>query len=149
MIDGSGMLEAATDSRPLTKVGEVFHLDMDREPLGDLPGVGKYKVMNTVTQIVPGRLFEWSVGNEQRPSYGHVYGWEIEPVGQGECIVTNYCDWSGISESRRVRTEGHWPVVPVAMMEKSVANLERLVTAGVPDHEVPSAGLRSRTDLSH
>lgn len=127
------MLEAATDPRPLSKVGDVFHLDMDREPLGDLPGVGKYKVMNTVTRIVPGRLFEWSVGNEERPSYGHVYGWEIEPVGEGECIVTNYCDWSGISESRRVRTAGRWPVVPVAMMEKSVDNLARLVTGGACD----------------
>ena len=36
-IDGSGMLEAAPDDSPLTKVGETFDMDMDRAPLGDIP----------------------------------------------------------------------------------------------------------------
>ncbi|HWD24350.1 MAG TPA: hypothetical protein VG368_02700, partial [Acidimicrobiales bacterium] len=60
-IDGSGMLEAASDARPITAVGETFDMDMDREPLGDIPGMGKYKVRNTVTQIIPDRLFEWGI----------------------------------------------------------------------------------------
>ena len=83
-IDGSGMLEAATDARPLTAVGETFDIDMDREPLGDIPDMGKYKVRNTVTKIVPGRLFEWTVGGIDRPPSGHLYGWQLEPVGDAE-----------------------------------------------------------------
>jgi len=35
---------------------------MDREPLGDVP-MGKYKVLNTVTRIVPDELVEWNVGS--------------------------------------------------------------------------------------
>ncbi len=27
---------------------------------------------------------------------GHVYGWEIEPVSESECEVTNYTDWSAV-----------------------------------------------------
>src|SRR5687768_13673093 len=79
-IDGSGMLEAAPDARPLTAVGDTFDMDMDREPLGDFP-MGKYKVRNTVTQIEPGSLVEWSVGGVDVPPVGHVYGWSLTPVG--------------------------------------------------------------------
>jgi uncharacterized protein YndB with AHSA1/START domain len=125
-IDGSGMLEAAPDARPLTAVGETFDMDMDREPLGDIPDVGKYKVRNTVTQIVPDRLFEWTIGGVDRPPVGHVYGWQLEPVGDSETDVTNYCDWTGISEAMRARRE--WPIVPLHMLEKSVENLDRIAT---------------------
>ena len=59
-LDASGMLVAAPDARPLAAVGETFDMDMDREPLGDDPELGKYQVRNTVTHFVPGRLFEWS-----------------------------------------------------------------------------------------
>ena len=61
-IDGSGMLEAAPDAQPLTAVGDTFDIDMDRTPLNDIPGLVKYSVRNTVTQIEPGRLVEWTIG---------------------------------------------------------------------------------------
>jgi hypothetical protein len=41
-IDGSGMLDAAPDDRPLTAVGQTFDMDMDREPLGDIPNLKNY-----------------------------------------------------------------------------------------------------------
>jgi hypothetical protein len=125
-IDGSGMLEAAPDAKPLTAVGDTFDMDMDRTPLNDIPGLVKYQVRNTVTQIVPDRLIEWSVGSAERPSIGHVYGWQIEPVSDTECDVTNYCDWTGISQRRREQRP--WPVVPVEMLERSVENLSRIAT---------------------
>jgi hypothetical protein len=127
-IDGSGMLESAPDARPLSAVGETFDMDMDREPLGDIPNMGKYKVRNTVTRIVPDRLFEWAVGGVDRPPLGHVYGWELEPVSDRETDVTNYCDWTNIPEEFRSRRE--WPIVPVTMLERSVENLERIATSG-------------------
>ncbi len=49
-IDGSGMLLAATRTEHLTSVGDTFEINMDREPLGDVP-LGKYTVVNTVTKI--------------------------------------------------------------------------------------------------
>ncbi len=57
-IDGSSMVEAALAARTLTAVGDTFDMDMDREPLGDVP-LGKYPVRNWVTRIEPGRLVEW------------------------------------------------------------------------------------------
>lgn len=123
-IDGSGMLQAAREAKPLTAVGDTFEMDMDREPLGDLP-MGKYKALNTVTKIVPDTLLEWCVGNRERRSFGHVYGWEIVAVDGAHTEVTNYCDWSGTPESWHDR----FPIVPKEMMERSVDNLVALIEA--------------------
>ena len=124
-IDGSGMLMAAPDARPLRAVGDTFDMDMDREPLGDLP-MGKYKVRNTVTKFVPDTTLEWNVGGVDQPPFGHVYGYELESTEPGVTDVTLYCDWTGVRASR---IRDRFPIVPVHMLEKSLDNLERIVTA--------------------
>jgi len=127
-IDGSGMLEASADAKPLTSVGETFDIHMDRTPLNDIPGLVKYSVRNTVTQIEPDRLVEWTIGGIDQPPLGHLYGWQLTPVSDTETEVTNYCDWTNIVQA--LRDAGRtWPIVPVAMLEESLAKLERLVTA--------------------
>jgi hypothetical protein len=125
-IDGSGMLQAAPDARPLTAVGETFDMDMDRRPLSDIPNMAEYNVRCTVTQLIPDRLIEWTVRAAGKPPAGHVYGWEIEPLTDGECLVSNYCDWTNIGDELRARFR--WPVVPVDRLENSVENLDRLAT---------------------
>ena len=87
--------------------------------------MGRYKALNTVTRIVPDALLEWSVGNRERPSFGHVYGWEIAPVDGDYTEVTNYCDWTDAPE----KWHDKFPVVPKQMMERSVDNLVALVQA--------------------
>jgi hypothetical protein len=121
------MLEAAPDAKRLAAPGDTFEMDMDRESLGDLP-MGKYKVLNTVTRIEPDALLEWNIGSREHGAFGHVYGWEITAVGPDETQVTNYCDWSAISESVRDR----FPIVPRSMMEKSVEKLVALATQSQP-----------------
>ena len=121
-IDGSGMLEAAPGARRLEAPGDTFEMDMDREPLGDVD-MGKYKSLNTVTRIVPDELLEWNVGLPDKGPFGHVYGWQMTPVGPGETMVTNYCEWPDIPEFARP----HFPIVPLAMLEQSVDNLAALV----------------------
>lgn len=124
-IDGSGMLEA-TDAGPLHAVGDTFDMDMDREPLGDLP-MGKYKVRNTVTSIVPDVALEWNVGGVDQPPFGHVYGYELRPVDAASTEVTLYCDWTGV---RAGSIRDRFPIVPAHMLERSLDNLERIVTTG-------------------
>jgi len=128
-IDGSGMLEAAADTSPLTAAGETFDIQMDRTPLNDIPGLVKYSVRNTVTKIEPDHLVEWTVGSPDQPPLGHIYGWQLDPVNDRETDVTNYCDWTNITAELRARRPD-WPIVPVEMLEQSVANLERIVTGG-------------------
>ncbi len=125
-IDGSGMLEAAVDAKPVTAVGDTFDIDMDRTPLNDIPGLVKYKVRNIVTAFEPGRLIEWTVGGVDSPPVGHVYGWQLTPAGDDATDVTHYCDWTGISD--KMRAARPWPVVPLEMLEGSIAKLDQLAT---------------------
>ena len=124
-IDGSGMLVAPVDAMPMTAVGDFFDMDMDREPLGDLP-MGKYRVRNTVTRFVPDSAFEWNVGGVDQPPFGHVYGYELTEAGPGQTDVTLYCDWTGVRASS---IRDRFPIVPVHMLEKSLDNLQRVVAA--------------------
>lgn len=137
-IDGTGMLQATSDARPLTAIGQTFDIQMDRRPLGDVPNtqalhdlvmtVPDYQVRCTVTQLVPDRLIEWTVRALGKPPAGHVYGWQIEAMSDGECLVTNYYDWTNISDELRMKFR--WPVVPVDRLADSVENLDRLATQG-------------------
>ena len=72
------------------------------------------------------RLLAWNVGSTSRGPYGHVYGWEMTAVGPDETEVTNYCEWSNVPGRR----EPHFPIVPLAMLQKSVDNLAALVSRG-------------------
>jgi uncharacterized protein YndB with AHSA1/START domain len=126
-IDGSGMLDAAPDARAVAAVGDTFDMEMDRTPLNDIPGLVKYKVRNTVTRLEPGRLVEWTIGAPDQPPLGHVYGWQLDPVDDDHTDVTNYCDWTNITDELRARGRT-WPIVPVAMLEESVAKLDAIVT---------------------
>ena len=123
-IDGSGMLVAPVDAQPVQAVGDSFVMNMDRDPLGDLP-MGKYQVRNTVTKIEPDALLEWNVGGVDQPPFGHVYGYELADAGGGQTDVTLYCDWTGVRASS---IRDRFPIVPVHMLEKSLDNLQRIAT---------------------
>jgi len=129
-IDGSGMLRNAGGARRLKAAGDTFDIEMDRQPLGDVAGIGSlpryYTICNTVTGIVPDRLLEWAPALAGKAPGGRVYGWQIEPAGDTTCDVTNYCDWHAISDELRARLT--WPVVPAAALERSIENLARTVT---------------------
>jgi len=125
-IDGSGMLVAAQDSSPMTGVGDSFVMNMDREALGDIP-LGKYQVRNTVTAFVADELFEWNVGGVDQAPFGHVYGYRLEPGNNGTTVVTLYVDWTGV---RAGSIRDRFPIVPAHMLEKSLDNLDRIVTSG-------------------
>ena len=131
-IDGSGMLMAAPDAVPLRSVGDTFEMDVDREPLGDVP-MGKYKVTNTVTLLVENVEVAWTVGTPGRSPIGHVYGYRLEPISETETEVTNYCDWSAVSEKWQERIS--WPVVPAEMLERSLLNLERTAARSKAEDE--------------
>ena len=125
-IDGSGMLVAAQDASLMTGVGDSFIMNMDREALGDIP-LGKYQVRNTVTAFVPDELFEWNVGGVDQPPFGHVYGYRLAPGADGATAVTLYVDWSGVRDGS---IRDRFPIVPAHMLEKSLDNLDRIVTSG-------------------
>lgn len=125
-IDGSGMLVAAPDATRVTAVDDTFEIDMDRRPLNDLPGVTDYRVVNTVTAFKEERQLEWGVSQPGRPPVGYVYGYLIEPVSEGVCVVTSYFDWSGLSQ-RRKDNGFNAPLIPATTLASTLERLEAVV----------------------
>jgi hypothetical protein len=93
-IDSSGMLQSST-GHPASEVGDTFVIHMDREALNDYP-LGKYDVTVKITKYEQDRLIEWTILGQLEPPIGHVYGYTLEPDGEGGTTVTSYYDWSDI-----------------------------------------------------
>ena len=81
-IDSSGMLmEASGDI--VAKVGDTFVVHMDREALNDYP-LGLYDVTIEIVTFEPGQEIAWTVHGQL--DLGHVYGYRLEPIGEGTLV---------------------------------------------------------------
>lgn len=127
-IDATGMLMAATGS-PVTAAGDTFVVHMDREALNDYP-LGEYDVTVTITKLVPDQEIAWTILGAIRPQIGHVYGYRVEPSGEGTTIVTSYYDWSEIDPTWR--EAGIFPVISEAALRATLGILARTVARGWP-----------------
>jgi Polyketide cyclase / dehydrase and lipid transport len=121
-IDSSGMLMDAT-GEPVAAVGDSFVVHMDREALNDYP-LGRYDVTVTITAFVPDREIAWTVLGEIRPPLGHVYGYVLEPAGEGT-LVTSYYDWSDADPAWK--EAGIFPVLSEGALRATLGILARTV----------------------
>lgn len=121
-IDSSGMLQSAEGER-VSAVGDTFLVHMDREALGDLP-MGRYDVTVIITRLEPGALIEWTISGTIQPPIRHLYGYRLEPDGEGT-LVTSYYDWSEILDRYRERIA--FPVVPGSALRATLGILARTV----------------------
>jgi uncharacterized protein YndB with AHSA1/START domain len=124
LIDSTGMLMSAEGER-VTGVGDEFVVHMDREALGDLP-MGKYDVTVIITKFEPDRKIEWMISGTVQPPIRHLYGYRLEPHGDGT-LVSSYYDWSQIDE--RYRARDIFPIIPEANIKATLGILARNVEA--------------------
>ena len=119
-IDSSGMLMDAT-GEPVSAVGDSFVVHMDREALNDYP-LGRYDVTVEITTFVPDREIAWTILGKIRPQIGHVYGYRLEPRGEGT-LVTSYYDWSSIDPVWK--QAGVFPVLSEGALRATLGILAR------------------------
>lgn len=124
-IDSSGMLQDAEGAR-VTAVGDSFVIHMDREALNDFP-MGKYQVTVEIREFEPNRRIAWTILGQIRPQIGHVYGYTLEPTGEGT-LVTSFYDWSQIDDTWR--EAGIFPVISEAALRATLGVLDRTVRRG-------------------
>lgn len=127
-IDASGMLQDATGD-PARRVGDQFVVHMDREALNDFP-MGRYDVTVDITEYVQDRLIAWTILGQIKPQIGHVYGYRLEPTGDGGTLVTSFYDWSTITDTWR--EAGIFPVIPESALRATLGILDRTVRRGYP-----------------
>ena len=75
----------------------------------------------------PGREIEWTISGTVQPPLRHLYGYRLEPTGDGGTLVTSYYDWSQIDE--RYRPAGIFPVIPESNLRATLGILARTVEA--------------------
>jgi hypothetical protein len=127
-IDSSGMLQDA-EGDPVSAVGDSFVVHMDREALNDFPELGRYDVTVSIREFEPNRLISWTVLGRIRPQIGHVYGYRLEPDGNGT-IVTSFYDWSQIDQ--KWRDAGVFPVISELALRATLGIMDRTVRHGYP-----------------
>ena len=126
-IDASGMLQDA-DGASVTAAGDSFVVHMDREALNDFP-MGKYDVTVTITEFEQDKLIAWTILGQIKPQIGHVYGYRLEPEGDGT-VVTSFYDWSKIDQ--KWRDAGIFPVISEGALRGTLGILDRTVRRGYP-----------------
>jgi hypothetical protein len=100
---------------------------MDREALGDRP-LGRYDVDVVITVYEPDREIAWTIEGQAKPSIGHVYGYRLEPIEDGDealTLVTSYYDWSTISQDWK--DANIFPVIPESALRATLGILARTV----------------------
>ena len=124
-IDSSGMLMSAS-GEPSSAVGDTFVVHMDREGLNDYP-LGRYDVTVSFTTWTRDREIAWTVLGQIRPPMGHVYGYLLEPQGEGT-LVTSYYDWSTVDPTWK--EAGIFPVLSEGALRATLGILDRTVHGG-------------------
>lgn len=129
-IDASGMLMWG-EGEPATKVGDRFHMHMDRDALRDFD-LGEYELDVVFTRFEPDRAIEWCVESDFiDPPIGHVYGYELEPI-DGGTKVTQYYDWSALDPQYADTLGAAFPIVPEKALLATLGILARTVAPRKP-----------------
>ena len=128
-VDGSGMLRSALEEVVISKVGDVFAMDMFNDEMGN------YVMENRVVEFEPERRIVWEpvLRAIDKPEFQsgvgeqalHQWGWQLERLDAGRTRVTEFFDCSrspdwlrqAVKEGERWRPE----------IEASLENLETLV----------------------
>jgi uncharacterized protein YndB with AHSA1/START domain len=130
LIDGSGMVREPAPSARVSRIGDVFVMDMHHDELGD------YQMRNEVVEYEAGRRLTWepsrvAASPEERAEFGdparYRWGYEFSPDGPGATLVTETFDCTRSPDDLRKATqEGEgW----LDAMAASLARLELLAQA--------------------
>jgi uncharacterized protein YndB with AHSA1/START domain len=128
-VDGSGMVRKPLEDVVISKVGDVFAMNMVNDDMGD------YVMDNTVVEFEPGRRIVWEpvMRSTDKPEFQsrvgdsahHQWGWRLEPLDTDHTRVTEFFDCSRSPDWLRLAVkdgEGWRPHI-----EASLENLARLV----------------------
>ena len=143
-LDGTGMTQSADSPAVITKVGDVFVINMKHWSLGN------YGMENHVVDFVPDRRIVWEpyahtyqssqfdeMAGDASPRETRYWGWELEPIETKVTRVTEFYDCSRLSDGLRtfINDGEFWR----QGMANSLENLERMVMA-------PTTSDNSKTD---
>lgn len=121
--DGNDNLKEAAPGQRVRAAGDVFTMRLTRGGTRD----------NHVVDFVEGRRIAWRPAVQGKSPPGHLWAWELEPLGPSRTRVTHTYDWTQLKDRSRI------PRARATTAEKLHASLDRLAAmAEVPGQ--PSQG---------
>lgn len=108
--DGNDNLKQADPGQRVQKVGDVFTMALLRGGIRE----------NTIVEFVEGRLIAWRPNVPGKSPPGHLWRWELEPIGDARTRVTHTYDWSELTDRSR------FPRAQKTTAERLGASIERL-----------------------
>lgn len=90
--DGNDNLGSSAEGQRVHAVGDVFVTAL-------LSGVVRE---NHVVEFEEGRLIAWTPSEVGSPPPGHLWRWELAPLGDGRTLVTHTYDWTRLTDPGRL-----------------------------------------------
>lgn len=109
--DGNDNLATAPDGQRVQAAGEVFRTILTHD------GVVRE---NHVVEFEEGRCIAWRPAEPGQEPPGHLWRWELEPIGASRTRVTHTYDWTQLTDESRFRR------ARATTAEKLRASLDRL-----------------------
>lgn len=89
--DGNDNLAEAPTGQRVHGVGDVFVMVLSKGSVRD----------NHVVEFEEGRRIAWLPADRGQPPAGHLWRWELEPIGEATTRVTHTYDWSELTDTNR------------------------------------------------
>ncbi|WP_159839759.1 SRPBCC family protein [Nocardia sp. CY41] len=119
--DGNDNLAEAATGQRVRAAGAVFSTTLTNGAVRD----------NHVVEFAEGSRIAWRPSEPGKEPPGHLWRWELEPVGVGRTRVTHTYDWTSLTdEKRQVRARA-------TTADKLAASLDRL--AGLAEQQAVSS----------
>jgi len=107
--DGNDNLAAAAPGQRVRRAGDVFTMTLTNGGIRD----------NHVVEFDEGRLIAWRPAEQGREPPGHLWRWELEPVGAARTRVTHTYDWTRLTDEKRLpRARATTPVRLQASLDR-------------------------------
>jgi uncharacterized protein YndB with AHSA1/START domain len=109
--DGNDNLSEAAPGQRVHAVGDVFTMTTTKGNVRE----------NHVVDFVEGRRIAWQPAESGQEPPGHLWRWELEPIGTSKTRIIHTYDWTRLSDSdRRI------PRAKATTAERLQASIDRL-----------------------
>jgi uncharacterized protein YndB with AHSA1/START domain len=90
--DGNDNLAEAAAGQRVRGVGDVFTMTITKGSVRE----------NHVVEFEEGRRIAWRPSEVGRPQPGHLWRWELAPLGDSRTLVTHTYDWTLLTDGDRL-----------------------------------------------
>jgi uncharacterized protein YndB with AHSA1/START domain len=91
--DGNDNLAVAAGGQRVHDVGDIFSMTLTSGAVRE----------NHVVEFDEGRRIAWRPAEPGQEPPGHLWRWELDPVGPSRTRVTSTYDWTQLTEEKRLR----------------------------------------------